>query len=281
MTTAAAPENAAATTPTTPASPNAAPAAPNNAAAPVAPPEAAATEVRGEAAAADGRGNSIEWLIPPHLISRTIVAAGHTNNGARVANVMDEESAAFNIYRINQAAPPPDRYELVVVIVPRRNDGRDWPTTLPSGAQVITARQYSVSDSGFMFIADIGLLLPDEQQHVVTVAGRAPGNGGRVQALARHNLGRYRHQRLPHISFWTLLMRLLATLLATLLVPLLLLAALPATLLRLLWKPATVLLALVLLALAAVGAVVLIDPSWMGLAVIEKAEWLYSWLPWR
>lgn len=277
MTTAAAPENAAATTPATPASPNAAPAVPNNAAAPVAPPEAAATEGRGEAAAAEGRGNSIEWLIPPHLISRTIVAAGHTNNGARVANVMDEESAAFNIYRINQAAPPPDRYEPVVVIVPRRNDGRDWPTTLPSGAQVITARQYSVSDSGFMFIADIGLLLPDEQQHVVTVAGTAPGNGGRVQALARYDLGRYRHQRLPHISFWTLLMRLLADLLAVLLW---LLAALW-RLWRLLWKPASGLLALVLLALAAVGAVVLIDPSWMGLAVIEKAEWLYSWLPWR
>lgn len=276
MTTAAAPENAAATTPATPASPNAAPAVPNNAAAPVAPPEAAA-DGRGKAAAAEGRGNSIEWLIPPHLISRTIVAAGHTNNGARVANVMDEESAAFNIYRINQAAPPPDRYEPVVVIVPRRNDGRDWPTTLPSGAQVITARQYSVSDSGFMFIADVGLLLPDEQQHVVTVAGTAPGNGGRVQALARHDLGRYRHQRLPHISFWTLLMRLLADLLAVLLW---LLAALW-RLWRLLWKPASGLLALALLALAAVGAVVLIDPSWMGLAVIEKAEWLYSWLPWR
>ena len=273
MTTAAAPENAAATTP---ASPNATPAAPNNAAAPVSPPEAAA-DGRGEAAAADGRGNSIEWLIPPHLISRTIVAAGHTNNGARVANVMDEESAAFNIYRINQAAPPPDRYEPVVVIVPRRNDGRDWPTTLPSGAQVITARQYSVSDSGFMFIADIGLLLPDEQQHVVTVAGTAPGNGGRVQALARYDLGRYRHQRLPHISFWTLLMRLLADLLAVLLW---LLAALW-RLWRLLWKPASGLLALALLLLAAIGAVVLIDPSWMGLAVIEKAEWLYSWLPWR
>lgn len=276
MTTAAAPENAAATTPATPASPNAAPAVPNNAAAPVAPPEAVA-DGRGEAAAAEGRGNSIEWLIPPHLISRTIVAAGHTNNGAKVANVMDEESAAFNIYRINQAAPLPDRYEPVVVIVPRRNDGRDWPTTLPSGAQVITARQYSVSDSGFMFIADIGLLLPDEQQHVVTVAGTAPGNGGRVQALARYDLGRYRHQRLPHISFWTLLMRLLADLLAVLLW---LLAALW-RLWRLLWKPASGLLALVLLALAAVGAVVLIDPSWMGLAVIEKAEWLYSWLPWR
>ena len=266
MTTAAAPENAAATPP--PASQHTASTVPNNADAPVSPPETAA---------ADGRGNSIEWLIPPHLISRTIVAAGLTNNGARVANVMDEESAAFNIYRINRAAPPPDRYEPVVVIVPRRNDGRDWPTTLPSGAQVITARQYSVSDSGFMFIADVGLLLPDEQQHVVTVAGTAPGNGGRVQALARYDLGRYRHQRLPHISLWTLLMRLLATLL----VPLLLLAALPATLLRLLWKPAAVLLALVLLVLAAVGAVVLIDPSWMGLAVIEKAEWLYSWLPWR
>lgn len=267
MTTAAAPENAA-TTP--PASPNAGQTdpnqtvpsdAPNDAAAPVSPPEAAT---------ADGKASSIEWLIPPHLVSRTIVAAGLTSNGARIANVMDEDSAAFNIYRINQAAILQDRYEPVVVIVPRRNDGRDWPATLPSGAQVITARQYSVSDGGFMFVADVGLLLPDEQQHVVTVAGTAPGNGRRVQALARHDLGRYRHQRLPHISLWMTLMRLLAALLRLL-----------ATLLRLLWKPAALLLTLSLLALAAIGAIVLIDPSWMGLAVIEKAEWLYSWLPWR
>lgn len=260
MTTAAAPENADPTVPND--TPNDAPNnAANNAAAPVSPPETAI---------ADGRGNSIEWLIPPHLISRTIVAAGLTNNGARIANVMDEESAAFNIYRINQAALLQDRYEPVVVIVPRRNDGRDWPTALPSGAQVITARQYSVSDSGFMFVADVGLLLPDEQQHVVTVAGTAPGNGRRVQALARHDLGRYQHQRLPHISLWMILMRLLAALLGLL-----------ATLLRLLWKPAALLLTLSLLSLAAIGAIVLIDPSWMGLAVIEKAEWLYSWLPWR
>ena len=273
ISTAAAPENADETAPETApetAAQNAAPTAPTPPAVPqVSNDNANAATTTPEAPVADGRGNAIEWLIPPHLISRTIVAAGLTNHGAKVANVLDEESAAFNIYRINPAALLPNRYEPVAVIVPRRNDGRDWPAALPSGAQVITARQYSVSDGGFMFIADMGRLLPDEQQHVVTVAGTAPGNGSRVQALARHDLGRYHHQRLPHISLWTLLMRLLAALLA-------LLAAL-----RLLWKPALLLLAAVLLALAAIGAIVLIEPSWMGLAVLEQAERLYSWLPWR
>ena len=40
-------------------------------------------------------------------------------------------------------------------------------------------------------------------------------------------------------------------------------------------------LAIIIIGLAIVGGIVVIQPELMGLEIIDKARWLFSWLPWH
>ncbi len=213
-------------------------------------------------------GVSVDWLVAPSLIGNHLLAIGNARNGARIANVLAGESIAFTIYRENLDDPPEDRYEQVVAILPPRNDGRSWPTALPSGVPTITANEYEVADGRFMIFAAMSGLLPDTERHLLVVTGITPDHT--PFAVAPQEIGRYLHRRLPAFSLWQLLMRWLRKLLRLL-----------ARILSRILMPAGAALALAVLVLAVVGAIVLIDPAWMGLTYIDEAKRFFDWLPWR
>lgn len=264
----AATENPAAgiATPTPPASPQYAatepPARNDDASATL--PGASPTEV--------DRSDPVQWLIAPHLIDKSIVCSGALRDGARISDVMNGESAAFSIYRYNPELPPDQRYLPVIVIVPRRSDGRAWPAQMANGAQVIAAEQYAVSGRDFMFIANIGSLLPDAEQHLLMINGTIPGDDRR--ALGRHDIHRYIHSRLPHQSLGPLLRRRLGRMLRGVL------RWLKAT-----WKwllmLTVIVIGVVVVAFAAIGFVVTMNPELLGLEIIDRAEWVLRWLPWH
>lgn len=261
---------AAGVAPPSPAPPSAsppqyaAPAPPRHAPASDTLPGAAPTEV--------DRSDPIQWLIAPHLIDKSIICSGVLRDGARISDVMNGENAAFSIYRHNPELPPDQRYQPIAVIVPRRHDGRAWPVQMDSGAQVITAEQYAVTARDFMFYANLGGLLPDDEQHLLTVTGIVPGADRR--ALARHDIHRYFHSRLPRRSLWSELRRGLGRMLRGLL------RWLKAT-----WKwlliLAVIVVAIVIVAFAAIGFVVTMNPELLGLEIIDKAQWILRWLPWH
>ena len=218
------------------------------------------------------RNEPIQWLITPHLIEKSIVCSGVLRDGARISDVMNGESAAFSIYRHNPDLPPDQRFYPVIVIVPRRSDGRAWPAQMANGAQVIAAEQYVVSGHDFMFLADIGSLLPDNERHLLTVTGTIPGDDRR--ALGRQDIHRYIHSRLPRRSLASLLGRSAGRAMRKVL------RWLKATW-KLLLILAAIVVGVVVVAFAAIGFVVAMDPELIGLEIIDKAEWILRWLPWH
>ena len=206
-----------------------------------------------------------DWLVEPHLVGNRIVAAGRVKNGARVSDVLATNHPAFGIYRLESR--PGNLREPVAFIVPRRADGQPWP-----GAQVIAAEEYSISDTGFMICANLGRMLSDEDQHRLAVWGVAPDGSDIV--LAETDIGRYIHRKLPQISFGTLLKRWLAQVFRRLAEVILLL-------LRMSKLLGIITLAIIVIGLAIVGGIVVIQPELMGLEIIDKARWLFSWLPWH
>ena len=207
----------------------------------------------------------VDWLVEPHLVGNRIVAAGRVKNGARVSDVLAANRPAFGIYRLESRAG--NLREPVAFIVPRRADGQPWP-----GAQVITAEEYCLSDTGFMICANLGRMLSDEDLHLLTVWGVAPDGSNIV--LAEADIGRYIHRKLPQISFGTLLQRWLVRFLRQL-------GAVFRQLARMSKLVGIITLAIIVIGLAIVGGIVVIQPELMGLEIIDKARWLFSWLPWH
>ena len=207
----------------------------------------------------------VDWLVEPHLVGNRIVAAGRVKNGARVSDVLAANRPAFGIYRLESRAG--NLREPVAFIVPRRADGQPWP-----GAQVITAEEYCLSDTGFMICANLGRMLSDEDRHRLTIWGVAPDGSNIV--LAEADIGRYIHRKLPQISFGTLLQRWLVRFLRQL-------GAVFRQLARMSKLVGIITLAIIVIGLAIVGGIVVIQPELMGLEIIDKARWLFSWLPWH
>lgn len=237
------------------------------------PPPSAAAPARNADAAAEAmeinQTDPIQWQIAPHLVDKSIICSGTLHNGARISDVMNTGNAAFTIYRHRPELPPEQRYHPVIVIVPRRRDGQAWPAQLDSGAPVIAADQYVVSGRDFMFCADIGgLLSDDEEQHLLAVTGTVPGTDR--SALGRHDIHRYYHSRLPRRSFWTALRRNLARWLRGL-----------KSTWKLLLKLAVIAVSIVIVAFAVIGFIVTMNPELLGLEIIDKAEWILRWLPWH
>ena len=145
----------------------------------------------------------------------------------------------------------------------------DWPAQVASGAPVIAADQYLVSGRDFMFYADLGgLLADDEEQHLLAVTGTVPGDDRR--ALGRHDIHRYYHSRLPRRSFWTSLRRYLMRGLRWL-----------QSTWKLLLKLAVIAVSIIIVAFAVIGFIVTMNPELLGLQIIDKAEWILRWLPWH
>ena len=211
----------------------------------------------------------VDWLVEPHLVGNRIVAAGRVKNGARVSDVLAANRPAFGIYRLESR--PGNLRERVALIVPRRADRRPWPDTLES-AQVITAEEYCLSDTGFMICANLGRMLSDEDRHRLAVWGDAPEGSNIV--LAETDIGRYIHRKLPQISFGTLLQRWLVRFFRQL-------GAVFRQLARMFKLAGITTLAIIVIGLAIVGGIVVIQPELMGLEIIDKARWLFSWLPWH
>ena len=233
----------------------------------------ASATLPGASAMAVNQNDPIRWWIEPHLIDDAIICSGTLNFGARISDVMNGESAAFTIYRHRPELPPEQRYYPVIVIVPRRSDGRAWPAQMASGAQVIAADQYVVSGRDFMFYADIGgLLSDDEEQHILAVTGAVPGADR--SALGRRDIHRYYHSRLPRRSLWSALRRrLLCWLRAGL-------AWLKSTW-QLLLKLAVIAVCIVIVAFAIIGFIVTMNPELLGLEIVDQAQWILRWLPWH
>lgn len=244
-------------------------AATENAAAGASPPQSARNAGASPSAMEINRTDPIQWRIAPHLVDDGIICSGTLHNGARISDVMNGENAAFTIYRHRPELPPEQRYDPVVVIVPRRRDGLDWPAQVASGAPVIAADQYVVSGRDFMFYADLGgLLSDDEEQHLLAVTGTVPGTDR--SALGRHDIHRYYHSRLPRRSFWTALRRNLARWLRGL-----------KSTWKLLLKLAVIAVSIVIVAFAVIGFIVTMNPELLGLEIIDQAEWILRWLPWH
>lgn len=234
---------------------------------------AASATLPGASAMAVDQSDPIQWRIAPHLIDDGIICSGTLNMGARISDVMNGESAAFTIYRHSPELPPEQRYYPVIVIVPRRSDGRAWPAQMASGAQVIAADQYVASGRDFMFYADLGgLLSDDEEQHILAVTGTVPGADR--SALGRHDIHRYYHSRLPRRSLWSALRRRLMRWLRAAL------RWLKSTW-KLLLKLAVIAVCIVIVAFAIIGFIVTMNPELLGLEIVDKAEWILRWLPWH
>ncbi len=205
------------------------------------------------------RHSPIEWVVEPHLIGNRLLAIGRSRGGARINNVLSDDGTAFDVYRDGVSDELPG--EVVLIIVPRRNDGITWAIETEQGVPIITAHEYDTSGGRFILYADTADLLPDERRHTLRVWGAMPDSGPRL--LAEPAIGRYVHRRLPQVSLGSVIRRWLAALWR-----------------RFLWL-GIVMLVLILLALSAIGAVVVIDPSWMGLEYIEEVNRFFDWLPWR
>lgn len=233
----------------------------------------ASATLPGASAMAVDQSDPIQWRIAPHLADDRIICSGTLNMGARISDVMNGESAAFTIYRHSPELPPEQRYYPVIVIVPRRSDGRAWPAQMASGAQVIAAEQYVASGRDFMFYADLGgLLADDEEQHILAVTGTVPGADR--SALGRHDIHRYYHSRLPRRSLWSALRRRLMRWLRAGL------RWLKSTW-KLLLKLAVVAVCIIIVAFAIIGFIVTMNPELLGLEIVDKAEWILRWLPWH
>ena len=222
-----------------------------------------------QAAMAAQSGRSlVEWVIEPHLIGNRLLAIGRARDGARVNDVLADEGIAFSVYREKDKYDDGSQDEVVLYIVPRRNDGRVWPIENDVGVPIVIAHEYDVSDGRFLIYADTAEPLPDERRHTLRVWGLTP-DGARL-LLAEQGIARYAHVRLPRISLWSIIRRWL----------LMLWRRLRGMMRSLMWL-GVALLVLGLLALTAIGAIVVIDPSWMGLEYIDDAKRFFDWLPWR
>ena len=218
------------------------------------------------AAGADEAIQFLTWRIEPHLVDNYLVAAGRLTDMTRLLDPLAGESAAFNVYRRESYDGNP--LELVAVIVPQRHNGQPWPDEMDSGAQIVTAQEYLASGDSFVVLANLGRLLSDEDKHGLMVWGATPGRASTV--LDEQEIHRYRRSRLPQVSFLTKLRRW---------------ARIARRMLASIWKSALIVAAagvgLGVVALAIIGAVVVIQPEWMGLEIVDKAQWLLSFLPWH
>lgn len=218
------------------------------------------------AAGADEVIQFLTWRIEPHLVENYLVAAGRLADMTRLLDPLSGESAAFNVYRRESYDGNP--LELVAVIVPQRQNGQPWPDEMDSGAQIITAQEYRASGDGFLVLANLGRLLSDEDKHGLMVWGATPGRASTV--LDEQDIHRYRRSRLPQVSFFTKARRW---------------ARIGRRMLASMWK-SVLIVSLIgagmgVAALAIIGAMVVIQPEWMGLEIVDRAKWLLSFLPWH
>lgn len=224
------------------------------------------------AMAAQPRRSLVEWTIEPHLIGNRLLAMGRARDGARVNDPLAGEGIAFSVFRDKDRYDDGSQDEVVLYVVPRPKDGMRWPVENELGVPIVTAHEYDVSDGRFLIYADTVDPLPDERRHTLRVWGLMADGGRRL--LAEQEIGRYVHVKLPRISLWSILRRWL----------LMLWRRIRGMMRSLMWLGVG-LVALALLGLTVIGAIVVIDPSWMGLEYVEEAKGIFQWLlrllPWR
>ena len=206
----------------------------------------------------------IVWEVEPHLIDRRILAIGRVRDGARINDVLSGDHVAFGVYRDSSEDEPDGA--TVLYIVPRRHDGRMWPSETDSGALIVVATEYDVSGGRFMIYADTSNLLPNDQRHMLRIWGMT--SEGIQTALTEHEIGRYSHSRLPSFSLWALLLRLLAAIWG------MVLGFIP----TLMWAFIGV-IALAVLGIVAVGFMAIFQPLWSEAACAGMG--VLNWLPWH